>query len=89
MKELRKTDCRNTRGVRTPRLGGQSAGADLLPRAIGETIFQIVALWFHVGVGPMIGMGPMDRPRFISRRRPGTASPRPSDRPDHRVIARH
>jgi hypothetical protein len=61
MKELRKADCRNARGVSTPRLGDNNAGADLLPRAIGETIFQIIALWFHVGVGPMIGMGPMDR----------------------------
>jgi len=26
---------------------------------INRTIFQVLVLWFHVGIGPMIGTGPM------------------------------
>ena len=36
--------------------------------AIGTTVFQIVALWFHVGIGPLIGMGPLDPGRSGRRR---------------------
>jgi hypothetical protein len=62
MKEIRKTHCRDARGSRKVALGDNIAGdAFLLPRVIGKAFFQIIALWFHVGVGPMIGMGPMDR----------------------------
>jgi hypothetical protein len=44
-----------------------------------NTIAYVVVLWFHVGVGPMIGTGPMD-PRPKMRRgagRLGSAEKRP------------
>jgi hypothetical protein len=36
---------------------------------VHKALLHIGVLWFHVGIGPMIGMGPMD-----ARRKPRTRS---------------
>jgi hypothetical protein len=47
--------------------------------AINKTIFHAIVLWLHVGIGPMIGSGPM-QPRQWMRNgvgRRGSAAKRP------------
>jgi hypothetical protein len=39
-----------------------------------KTVAHVVVLWFHVGVGPMIGTGPMD-PRPKTRSGAGRLGP--------------
>jgi hypothetical protein len=67
MKELRKTGCISTKHPRTTALNDNTGGDAFLSRAIGKTLLQTAMLWLHVGIGPMIGVGPMDGPRSHPR----------------------
>lgn len=45
---------------------------------INNTVLRVVALWFHVGIGPMVGTGPMEHHLRTRRgvRRLGSAEKR-------------
>jgi hypothetical protein len=47
---------------------------------INNTILRVVALWFYVGIGPLVGTGPMEHHLRTRRgvRRLGSAEKRPA-----------
>jgi len=50
----------------------------------GKEIISAVLLWLHVGIGPLIGIGPMEacRNRQVRLSAPGAATKRaPAERP--------
>jgi hypothetical protein len=36
--------------------------------SIGNIIFRAVALWIYVGIGPLLGCGPLDAGKTMPRR---------------------
>jgi hypothetical protein len=48
---------------------------------LSKAVIRLGVLWFHVGIGPMIGLGPMDtrrerRPRKVAEQRRQPAADR-------------